>query len=459
MHLPNPLLELLSNSVVLDSILPHLPLASIFAISRTSHALRELILKDANAFRYLDLSRCRGAYVSPSIARIDCGGNSWRAERMDENLTEDEFYSGPLRGVLSRLGRMNIISSVHTLVLDGLASVTLDLVSEIVQSSKYNVRMLSVRQCVNLNQRKLQQLLCYICRPSRPEGTPRLRGLYVFTQFTRPEPIISTRITGTHPYGVLQSGGAQPGAVSVEGMRSDTLRETSPWYSPYGRVIVEGYAHKTPWEETIQFCKGIIAFDAVPCTHMHAAMKPYWHEASRDYLQEHNATTLPLATVALGPEGCAGCGCAPPGTPVWDKSDASEFPLLSPPPFSGQVQAAIRPPDRLYSSRTHQSLPRRLIVSCSWCLINRHCESCHRWWCGDCFRPKRVSSTTPVRPPSPISGNGHYFPVAFGGNHLDPPVPGEVDDMGYPISQPPYSKMKVYNHLCVECCLSQTKSR
>jgi len=58
---------------------------------------------------------------------------------------------------------------------------------------------------------------------------------------------------------------------------------------------------------------------------------------------------------------------------------------LRPPPFSGRVVDAVRPP-RLRGTQ------RRLIASCTWCLANRHCENCHRWWCGECYDPRGRSA-------------------------------------------------------------------
>jgi hypothetical protein len=385
-ELPFSLLDLLSNSIIFDIVIPQLPLSSIFALSRTAKPYRSSIQQNPRFFRYLDLSRCRGAYVPPSLTRIDSGGHPWRSQRMDEHLTEDDIYSGPLRGVLSKLSKTVSLKAIHVLVLDGLASVTSDIVSELLMDNTYDVWMLSVVGCVNLNPRKLQQLLSYICRPSRPEGSPRLKGLYYFgteKKSSREAPMS----VGSMAYMELTSsegaqlGGQPPPAQSI-------LTSSDPWYAPTGRVLSDGFAQRSPWEETLQVCKGIIAFDAVLCTHMHREMAPFWHHASAEYLAEFKPAVAPLATVALGPNGCAGCGRAPQDAPVWGESDVKEFPLLSPPPLSGQIVDAVRPP-RLAKSEQEACPKQRLIVSCTWCLTNRHCENCHRWWCGSCYNIKK----------------------------------------------------------------------
>ena len=349
---------------------------------------------------------------------------------MDENLTEDDFYSGPLRGVLSKLSKTVLLNSVHVLVLDGLASVTFDVVSDLLLDAAYDIWILSVIGCPNLNSRKLQQLVCYLCRPSRPENTPKLKGLYYFgtsqpSKYKAPAAILP--VNGT---GVMSSQGAQLGSLPVSS-KSTPLHSTSPWYAPTGRVLTEGFAQRSPWEETLQVCKDIIAVDAVLCTHMHEDMKPYLHHASAQYLAEHKPTVRPLASMAVGPAGCDGCGCAPNGAPVWSESDAMEFPLLSPPPASGQLKDAIRPP---------HSEKQRLIVSCTWCLTNRHCESCHRWWCGTCYNPKKARKSRILEAVMDQSGLS-YLPTA---DELS------MDDT---TGSGAGKSVKVFNGLCVENCL------
>jgi hypothetical protein len=412
---PTTLLDIFSNTVVLTQLIPYVPLASIFALQQTSTSFRELINTNPDVFRYLDISQCRGPYV-PWIPRIDVGANSFRAERIDENLTEDEFLSGPLRGVLSKLRRTFILGKVQSLVLDGLASVTSDLLHEIVTTPEYNVRLLSIRRCVNVNENKLQQLLSFICRPSRPEGTPRLQGLYFFTDPIR-------HVASKQTVGITTAEGAQLGAAPLEKVTTAILNDY--WYSTAGQLIVRGHKCSTPWEQTLDICKGIIWFDAVLCTHMHADMAAVAPKDSPEFSA--------MATMALGPDGCAGCGRAPNDAPVWGESDFKEFPLLWPPPHSGKLVDALRPPPRFSAEGKPQ--PQRLIVSCSWCMDNRHCDSCHKWWCPDCYDPKRNRSA----------------------QKLDEIREAGVDDYlaghSLSLSQSIDQSIKVFNGLCVETCL------
>ncbi|RMZ76039.1 hypothetical protein DV737_g5013, partial [Chaetothyriales sp. CBS 132003] len=346
------LLDLLSNSIIFASLLHYLPLSSIFRLSRTSHSFRHLLLSTPDTFRYVDLSKSKGAYM-PLIQMIDRGGHSWRAERMDESfLTEDEFYARPLRGVLGALHRMQILTNVQTLVLDGLASVTNDLLSDIVTSQDYSVRLLSIRRCVNVNHPKLQQLLAYICRPSRPEDTPRLRGLYVFT-----DPI--PQLPSIDDIGVTVAEGSQMSASC--GDKDSPISRLESWYAANGRMLSNGHKQRSEWEETLQICRGIVWFDAVPCTHMHAAMSSVLHHHPEQHELNEKPGVSTIATIALGPNGCAGCRRAPEGTPIWGKSDISDFPLLWPPPHSGKLIDAIRPPVRY--DRSTEEFSQRLIVA------------------------------------------------------------------------------------------------
>jgi hypothetical protein len=437
MDLPATLLDLLSNDLILSQTLPCLTLGSINALIRTSHDIHNLLKHNGLTFRLLDLSQSRLAYLPPSLASpIDTGGQSFRSQRMDENLTEDEFYSGPLRGVLSRLARSNVLPNVHVLVLDGLASVTADIVEEICCTERYDIRILSVIGCPNVNQRKLQSLMKYLCRESRPATEPRLKGLYIFGAGSSQDTSGRYSSVGVPMLsGITRVEGATLGSAPVS-VYSDERRESDVdlWYAPTGKILAEGYAQRSSWEEVMQACKGIIAFDAVLCTHMHEEIAPYLHEASNDYLKQHKPGIPPMASIALGPEGCWGCGKAPKGAPVWEESDAMEFPMLRPPPFSGRIVDAVRPP----KLRGNQ---RRLIASCSWCLANRHCESCHRWWCGECYDPRGRSAK--LKDLEKISAAGlDYLPS----QHEMAFTTGESSKKGG-------NGIKVFNNLCVENCL------
>lgn len=229
--MPLNIVDLLSNSIILRQTAPYLPVSSLHALSSTSKLIRQTVTQSPEATRYLDLSTIKIASFDSSP--IDTGGISWRSQRMDEALTEDEFYSGPLRGIMSRLLRQNVLGNVSTMVLDGL-TVPAEIIREFIAEDKYNVRMLSIREAKHLNEGKLRQALKYAVRPSRPAGTPKLRGLYIFGPMeARPgpsEPDIGrrrspTRYPDSSPAGVMNALGAQLGAEwnkkSQEALRKD----------------------------------------------------------------------------------------------------------------------------------------------------------------------------------------------------------------------------------------------
>lgn len=419
-ELPVPLLELLSNSVVLDHVVPHLPLPSILALSAVSGPFQHLVWATPRAWRRLDLSLCKGAYI-PQSQPIDSGGNNWRSERMDESLTEDEFYSGPLRGIFSKLSRKGVLRHVQVLILDRL-SVTMELVSEIVQSDRFSVKLLSIIDCYNLNERKLQALLRYICRSTRPKGTPRLKGLYYFGpgKSSSGRPKKSDVLKGA--IGITRSEGAQLGLAPGENPPAEEgLYDNEYWDASRAPLWPsKQISNFACWEQTLQECRGIIAFDAVLC-------QSIYHDST--YQQQlpdtlRNSLVRPIATIPLGTKGCESCGRAPQFEncpPTLGISPPEDFPLLSPPPYTANLTAAIWPTP--FSE--NQS---RLIVSCKQCLAQRWCEQCSRWWCHDCY-PASTPRTARNYDISP-DGGMEFGAVVY-----------------------PKQNIKVFNGLCTQFCL------
>lgn len=145
------LLDLLSNSIILHETVQFIPITALLNLASTSRDLRALLYQTPGVFRHTDLTGVKSAQFD--VAGIDNGGEVWRNVQLDENLTEDEFYSGPLRGIFYHLRRINILQDVQTLVLDGL-SVTADLINDILTDPKFQVRILSIRETKNLNERR-----------------------------------------------------------------------------------------------------------------------------------------------------------------------------------------------------------------------------------------------------------------------------------------------------------------
>ncbi|TKA28425.1 hypothetical protein B0A50_03892 [Salinomyces thailandicus] len=239
-RLPPTLLDLLYNSIILRQTAPYVSIKSLLALSATSQALREIITTSPDVWRHLDLTNIAAAKIDSSP--IDVGGVTWRAERMDESLTEDDFYAGPLRGIFGRLHRKQLLKHVQTLILDGL-SVPADLVREIVADDRFNVRILSLREAKNLNETKLQQILRYAVRPTRREGTPKLKALYFFGSKDSSRVLINQqqRLEGSQALGVMASEGAQIGAEwnhrSSSALDATLSDDETKWYFPSGRAL------------------------------------------------------------------------------------------------------------------------------------------------------------------------------------------------------------------------------
>lgn len=382
-HVPVTLFELLSNSLVLRQIIPYLPISGLLSLGATSTSFQTLVFQTAGVFRYLDLSTVKGAGIP--IAPIDVGGEVWRAERMDEALTEDDFYAGPLRGVFSNLRRKNVLGDVQTLILDGL-SVPVDLIWEILGVPDYNIRILSIREAKNLNEKKLMQVLRHCVRPSQPQGTPKLKGLYVFGPKDRSHSESAGRATDGQTYnnrrGVMSSEGAQLGMKlnhkSPEASSSVLAAEEDRWYQPSGRMLSKAPIRE--WVETVKACEGLIAFDAVLCRGLRHSIRGPSADTEDPAPVDHIRDLPPaIATIALGPSGCAMCGTSPEGPVVFGTGSQAALPLLAPPPLhSSTVRAAQRPsPATGYRPK--------LFVGCSLCLVDRWCERCSKWWCLHCF--------------------------------------------------------------------------
>lgn len=438
---PTSLHDLLSIDLILRQTAPHLLISALLSLSATSQSFRTLINTNAEAWRCLDLSKVKSAKIDTSP--IDAGGISWRAERMDEALTEDDFYSGPLRGIFSKLHTQGVLRFVHTLVLDGLP-VPADLVREIIAEDRFNVRVLSLRDCKHLNHTKLRQVLRYAVRPGRPDDSPKLRALYVFGHKDSPRSKVNTQTTTTTqqpPRGVLASEGAQIGS-EWNYRSSATLNESLPsddqqrWYDRTGRVLTRT---TSAWADTVQVCHSIIAFDAVLCRgpRHDIALTP-----GKDFLPPA------LAGVALGSQGCEVCKTCPEGPAVFGQTDETTLPLLAPPPLhSSTVRAAQRP------SSTNRTSP-RLLTRCEDCLRGRWCERCNRWWCESCYA-EPVSRTSaepnpPLIPPAALTPTiptsslprVHVQSIEYAG----PAPTGPATNQGA-------APIKVYSKLCVEHCL------
>ncbi|KAI1069294.1 hypothetical protein LB507_008649 [Fusarium sp. FIESC RH6] len=319
------LFDTLYNDLILRHTLPYLPVSGILNLAATCKDIRYLLHNTPGVFRHLDLTRVKTAHVEDVKQERNLA--VWHNVELEDYLTEDDFYAGPLRGIFSTLRNRNILQNVQSLILDGL-SVTAELCHDIINNPDYNVRMLSIRGAKNLNQAKLRAALAYACRPTRPSN-PRLKALYIF---------------------------------------SETTDDDAYWHNK-GRVM-ESTSGMDDWAQCLLACQGIISFDAVLCQGPRHVNSPSFGNPP-----VKTAANPAVATFAVG--GCASCGKAPEGI-MTAETHSSALPLLSPPPIlSSSVQAATTP------RPNHTSF----VPRCAGCLNDRFCVTCNKWWCEACYQP------------------------------------------------------------------------
>ncbi|KAI4111737.1 MAG: hypothetical protein LQ345_006683 [Seirophora villosa] len=341
----NPLTSLLHNSLILSYTVVYLPTPSILSLASTSRSLYSLIyeLHPRTIFRRLELHSA-SPLPHPDLERFS------------------EHKCNVLR-------TKRLLSFVTTLILDSVVDLRIATLREILLNDFYNVRILSVRgeYDIYFDENFLLILHCLIC-PSRPDRTPKLKGLYYFTRPSQLEryQLPSSRETPTDapryshlPEGVTTTPGSYLGRSTITAHASE---DTPTWTSGYGSLFKPDLLSSTSCVRTMEACQGLIAFDAVLCHH---------GPGSKD---------RPLvANISLGPEGCQICHSAPEKPLVFGQSPSHELPLLTPPPlFASTVKAA-----QTLSPGENPTFYAR----CDMCMRDRWCASCNAWWCENCYTP------------------------------------------------------------------------
>ncbi len=359
--LPVFLFDLLSNSLILAQTCPYLRISSLLSLAATSKSFSSMIYGSPYSFRYLDLSVVKDGPLTDDDA-IQARSI---VSHTNTHLTVEEFYSRALRWVFDSLERRNALKDITTLILDGL-SVPGALLNEIICRESYNVRILSIRECVNLNEQTLLQILKYIIRPSRPEGTPKLKGLYYFgvTDRVNSKLVIARRRIRQVTSGVTFSPGARLGMQLNQRSHHELMAglesQRHDWYTAFGKLL--SLKFEDEWVQMLQACAGIISFDAVLCRHNRESFE--WPK---------------IATISLGPEGCQNCHSSPEGPAFAGESPIDQLPLLAPPPLhASTVRAAQKP-------AVGTSFTPPFFARCRVCLEGRWCERCNVWWCENCY--------------------------------------------------------------------------
>lgn len=368
---PISLYDLLSNSIVLLSICPLLPLSSILALTGTSRAISDLIWKTPLVFKRIDLSTRTIRHQNPEAYDVA------RTKSYNENANY-------VSNCFDRLGRKTRLQSISIMILDGLP-VTEAVLSVIIKS--LNVRLLSIRGITNSWDSSMRNVFNNLLRPilssRRSHSYPKLKGLYCFGPADSSP--TSHAAAGSLPpafanTGMMSTPGAQLGArAPMPNEKSTSFSGNVGWYDGNGEMPLPGLGERKMWkfwEIAIDSCAGLIAFDAIPCRGCPMA-------------DDDKGTYPRLATISL--KGCKICGSCPEGPACVGESPESYLPLLAPLPlYSSTVRVAQIPPSEALSAP-------QLIARCEQCLKGRWCRNCNAWWCESCY-------TTPAQIVSEVEG-------------------------------------------------------
>lgn len=243
------LLTIISNQLLLLSTTPYLNPSDIYSLSRSCRSAYNLLAASPSVHRYLDLS-----------------------------------VAHPCKDVPRILSASKVLRSTRTLVLDNLP-VTTELLYSLITPVGWrsDIQLLSLRGCKNINEREFMSFLSYLVRPSRPEGSLKLKGVYWFSD---------------------------PEATTGRFVKNPKLKLGSEW-----AVLLNS-------------CEGTISFDTRVC-------RGHKHDPSfeGEYLEPK------LANIKLE-GGCAGCGFTP-------RTNATALPevLVAPVPLFGRAEAACKGTD------------------------------------------------------------------------------------------------------------------
>ncbi len=400
---PITLLDLLHNSLIMGHIGPYLGMNGLLKLAATSKSFHDLIYNRSHAFSYADLTNVETCRRRVEY-EFDYGAEGQEDPSVALLQSSEEFYARPLRKVFYSLRSHNVLKYIRTLILDGLV-VPAILVRELLCDEAYNIRILSLRGVGDLGSGRLLQVLRYVMRPSRPEGTPKLKGIYIFTPALAAAEYTAADLRQRHLsslIGVTNSVGAQlgagAGAASSGALHKEFVQsswhQSNPWYSASGTEVfsITSKEEADQWSSLIEAASGLIAFDAVLCrqkSHIVAQMDG----DNLPRVDEMRFDAKPaLANISLG--GCQMCGSCPEGPAYPGKSPEQYLPLLAPPPLHASTVKAAQ---RLHTN----GLPHpQFIARCRQCLKDRWCERCNAWWCESCYEipRKRAPSNLDLAP-------------------------------------------------------------
>ena len=165
--LPDPLLDLLSNDLILRHTSPYIGIKSLVSLAATSKAYKSLVYDTPHVFQHVDLQDIN--ILMGFNVRMFCMGSH----------KINELYAQRFRMIFTILENRNVIQDVRTLILDGIF-VPITIIEDILCNQRYQIRLLSLRDVNRLPKDDVLGILRHLIRPTRPKAKPELRGLYLF---------------------------------------------------------------------------------------------------------------------------------------------------------------------------------------------------------------------------------------------------------------------------------------
>lgn len=200
----------------------------------------------------------------------------------------------------------------------------------------YNIRLLSIQSSRNAADGRLCDVLRWLCRPGRPEGTPKLKSLFVFGsshssmprdfQFKRP---------GAYRACICE----EKGQIKTAGL---TL--WPPALPPAKQ-----------WAKCLAYCDGMIKIDAILC-------RGPRHQSSSDTFVDPEVANYALKCCEL-------CGSVP-------ERSSTEMSL----------QPSLSSTNLVHKEVGESHSAPSTIFRCGKCLEGRYCCICRRWWCASCLQ-------------------------------------------------------------------------
>lgn len=319
---PLSLLDILSNEYLLLATTPYLLPKELLSLALASRSYYGLITHSRSVWRHLDLSLSARRATVPALDFLEHPASPFVNESKVERLLNKPF----------------VLRDVKTLVLDGLP-ITIEFLSGLLTGSRYRLQVLSIRECNQVNEFQLMQLLQYLLRNTRDKEELSLKGVYYFGDADAP---------------IGKAAGYAAAAASRQPKKGKFI--------PSDRLT-------NGWVGMLQACAGAIAFDTRLCT------GPRHLDGAKDHVSPR------IASVRLE-GGCASCGSCP------ERREHREH----------ELQRVLIPPVPITTSdikvACRSNGAERDVLRCQSCVQDKWCQQCGKWWCEDCASAMQSQKVT-----------------------------------------------------------------